>query len=302
MSYLCKHHRDAIAAYVARLRPFTSAPTSVWLSHLVELSNELADLKGQFWTLEPYTEEHYVYVYLDPRRPGRWEYILPSGRKVCFPYRPFYVGKGKGDRSLAHLSGAVTRSKHKKNKIAAIEAEGFKMREYIRYSSIYNVSDFMAQAYEIDLIAGIGRHDKGEGPLTNHTDGGDGVTGRTGWRHTNSTKRKQSLSHLGKTKSTTSRELMSRAKLGVAPSAKATEARLRAVKGVPKSPEHIARLKAARELLRTMDVVVEGVRYASAADASRHRPDLTLNQIKRRVNSDDYPEYRYERKLYANQP
>ena len=35
---------------------------------------------------------HYVYAYLDPRKPGKYSY---KGLNVSFLYEPFYIGKGK---------------------------------------------------------------------------------------------------------------------------------------------------------------------------------------------------------------
>jgi hypothetical protein len=47
----------------------------------------------------------YVYVYLDPRKSGRYSYEVSC---VSFLFEPFYVGKGIGERSRAHLR-ALTR-------------------------------------------------------------------------------------------------------------------------------------------------------------------------------------------------
>jgi len=44
------------------------------------------------------TNEYYVYIYLDPRKPGN--YIFNN---LNFNYEPFYVGKGKGIRILKGL-------------------------------------------------------------------------------------------------------------------------------------------------------------------------------------------------------
>ena len=43
----------------------------------------------------------YTYIYLDPRKPGKYEY-----GDYLFSYEPFYVGKGKGNKhiGLKHTS------------------------------------------------------------------------------------------------------------------------------------------------------------------------------------------------------
>ncbi len=41
----------------------------------------------------------YVYIYLDPRKPGNFVY-----GDFLFKFEPFYDGKGKGDRITEGLS------------------------------------------------------------------------------------------------------------------------------------------------------------------------------------------------------
>ena len=41
----------------------------------------------------------YVYIYLDPRKRGKYIY-----EEFKFNYEPFYVGKGKGDQIKSHLN------------------------------------------------------------------------------------------------------------------------------------------------------------------------------------------------------
>ena len=41
---------------------------------------------------------YYNYVYLDPRKPGKFEF-----ESICFLFEPLYVGKGKDDRCYEHL-------------------------------------------------------------------------------------------------------------------------------------------------------------------------------------------------------
>lgn len=165
-----------IAAYKARHSSRTIRKD--YMHHLLGLASEIAQLKSDYIDLEPLKAEHYVYVYLDTRKPkGRYKYVLPSGKRVVYKYPPLYVGKGKANRFKTHLTEKPSRIRNstKTNVIRKVrEATG--ADPIIKVTSS-RVSDFLAQAFEIDLIAGIGRRDLGTGPLANLTDGGEGGSG-----------------------------------------------------------------------------------------------------------------------------
>ena len=89
---------------------------------------------------------------------------------------PFYVGYGKNDRHLDHLNEAIKRpipcqKEHKLNEIRKILRDGLQPIIQIIDSKLPKEQ---ACELEIFLISEIGRADKGEGPLTNLTMGGDG--------------------------------------------------------------------------------------------------------------------------------
>lgn len=110
----------------------------------------------------------YVYIYLDPRKPGKHTY-----GNLRFDYEPFYVGKGRGNRYRHHLiyPEEWKSNSHKGRKIKKILSLGV---EPIIVFLAQNISDVEAKRIEIDTIATIGRR---PGPLTNLTDGGDGSVG-----------------------------------------------------------------------------------------------------------------------------
>lgn len=121
--------------------------------------------------------DFYVYVLLDPRKPGSFEY-----GPLSFDYEPFYVGKGKGKRDRSHFRmGNVRadaqriRSPFKVNKILKILEAGL---EPIVVRVKQEATEKVALRLEIRAIELIGR--KPLGPLTNATSGGDGVSGYKG--------------------------------------------------------------------------------------------------------------------------
>lgn len=109
--------------------------------------------------------EHYVYVYLDTRKPGQYIY-----QDLKFDYEPFYVGQGKNNRCYSGLKNGG--SFYKRNKINKIFSDGFEPV----VKKIYENIDFeIAVKLEIDTIKKIGRKDINKGPLVNLTDGGEGT-------------------------------------------------------------------------------------------------------------------------------
>ena len=122
-------------------------------------------------------EKYYTYIYLDPRKSGDYIYQCGIEEVYCFYYEPFYIGKGIDDRLFWHLNCYnYDKNKHKKNIIKKIRKAGL---EPIIIKVLQDVTNEEACNEEINLISIIGRADKNRGPLTNLTDGGDGVRGYT---------------------------------------------------------------------------------------------------------------------------
>jgi len=108
----------------------------------------------------------YVYVYLDPRKPGIYNYGLYE-----FNYEPFYVGKGKEYR---YKRIDKYRSNYFRNKINKIKESGF---ETIKIKLRENIEEIKSFELEIELIELIGRKILKKGPLINIADGGGGSSG-----------------------------------------------------------------------------------------------------------------------------
>jgi hypothetical protein len=145
-------------------------------------------------------DNYYVYLYLDPRKSGNYNYGSYS-----FDYEPFYVGKGKCGRYKSHLKPKQLEednNKLKSNKIKKMIRENNLMPIVIKYKS--DMGERESLDLEMDMIKCIGRKDKNLGPLTNLTDGGEGTSGyimkeerkeklrilHTGKKHTEETKLK----------------------------------------------------------------------------------------------------------------
>lgn len=117
----------------------------------------------------------YTYVYLDPRKSGKFIYGVYK-----FDNEPFYVGKGKNKQYMSHLSyvlkGKIDKhNPHKSYKIKNIIKETNQNPIIIKYKEILVEAESFD--LEVNLIKTIGRFDLNLGPLTNLTNGGEGASG-----------------------------------------------------------------------------------------------------------------------------
>lgn len=197
MSYQSDSYNHVITSYLNQAQPYK--PRDHYQLRLIALAATLRYAKygeNSFNDVEPPTLDCYNYVYLDTRKPrGTYTYACPSGKVVTFNYPPYYVGKGKGRRSTVHLRSALnaeldvyTSHLPKIRTTRAILRAGKKPIIRVIPSRL---SEMAAYAFEIDLIAGIGRRNLGKGPLTNLTDGGEGLLG---YEFTDRDRRKMSKS------------------------------------------------------------------------------------------------------------
>jgi len=112
-------------------------------------------------------ENYYVYIYLDPRKPGVFNY-----EDLRFEFEPFYVGKGTKGRCFSGIRDK--KSCRKVSKINSIIKDG---KFPIIIKIIEGITNKESQIIERTTISKIGRADSSEGPLTNMTSGGEGGLG-----------------------------------------------------------------------------------------------------------------------------
>lgn len=125
--------------------------------------------------------DYYVYIYLNPLKPGYYYYD-----DISFTFEPFYVGKGstKWDRKKYHIAEAKRYAEgkiknvdklnlHKLNTILQIKN---KLKcEPIIIEIFQTDKEEEASSKEIEIIDKIGREDLNKGPLVNMTNGGESV-------------------------------------------------------------------------------------------------------------------------------
>jgi len=115
---------------------------------------------------------YYVYILFKTYKEGSYKYD-----DLFFNMEPFYIGKGNGGRmEKSKRDIKSTKNHHKINVIEKIHQENLTVTS-IKYRE--NLSEEEAFFLEKELIRKIGRNDRGLGPLTNLTDGGEGGSGGT---------------------------------------------------------------------------------------------------------------------------
>jgi len=117
----------------------------------------------------------YVYAYLDPRKPGNFQYR----DSIIFNCEPYLIGKGHKKRDVSHLKSVLNDkidrcNLHKTYKIKQILEEGFEPIIIRIYENLYEDQAFET---EIFMIRQIGRRDLDLGPLVNLSAGGEGNSG-----------------------------------------------------------------------------------------------------------------------------
>jgi len=140
-------------------------------------------------------KRYYVYVYLDPRKIGKYVY-----GDYKFLHEPIYVGKGKRKR-------AYYVEKHN----SFLKAKLAKIGKPIILLLAEQLLETNAFSLEKELIALIGRHDLGKGSLCNFTNGGEGPSGAS---RSEETKRKISKSMNGMIRPIETRNKMSAYRTG----------------------------------------------------------------------------------------
>jgi hypothetical protein len=109
----------------------------------------------------------YVYVYLDPRKPGVFTY-----GEYSFKQEPFYVGKGVDDRAWSHLKECRQAKNNNKQFINKLR----KIQRNVGSPTILLYSENMlsddAYLLEERMISTIGRLNTSTGPLCNIDGGG----------------------------------------------------------------------------------------------------------------------------------
>lgn len=146
--------------------------------------------------------DFYVYVYLDPRYSGIFNYGT-----ISFDHKPFYIGKGKNKRCYRAIEPNELQKEKKtikRNYVEKLYSLGLKP---IIIKLFENLTEIESFEKEIELIKTIGRLKYKEGPLTNISEGGDGTSG---WKHSKKSRKKISLSKLNKPLSNEHKEALSK--------------------------------------------------------------------------------------------
>jgi len=112
-------------------------------------------------------KKYYVYIYLDPEKPGKFVYRF-KGKILRTKYEPFYVGKGSGWRYTKSFYLNQIKNTFLEDRIRVIQQSKF-LKPIVKFKK--NFSEKEAYKLEKILIEGIGRKITKEGPLVNLIEG-----------------------------------------------------------------------------------------------------------------------------------
>lgn len=147
-----------------------------------------------------------VYAYLDPRKPGKYEYKFEGG--IYRPkFEPFYIGCARFQNHRRHFR--YSENEKVRDRISNIRNEN--KIPILRILKFYKERKD-ALIFEKKLIIGIGRLNLNKGPLLNKVNGGPGTEGliisqerrerirmmNTGRKASSETKKKMSNKKKGK--------------------------------------------------------------------------------------------------------
>ena len=144
---------------------------------------------------------------------------------------PFYIGKGRDHKGgFKRWRPQTHKIGHTYNKIKSIGIANVKV--YFLHKDISETEAFKWERYWIKYL---GRRDNGTGQLTNHTDGGEGQSGRSPWnkgkKMSEETKQKISKTLEGREFSEEACQKMSDSRKGKLPSLNAINAAQKANMG-----------------------------------------------------------------------
>jgi hypothetical protein len=100
--------------------------------------------------------DHYCYVFLDQRKPGKWIYEW-KGIEHIFNFEPFYVGRGLANRMKTHFEPLPRKKDNLKNRVInKIEAAGLSV---IAQKIFEDLTFDESQIIEMDFVKKFGRRD-----------------------------------------------------------------------------------------------------------------------------------------------
>jgi hypothetical protein len=194
-------------------------------------------------------------------------YVYALYRDITCSGKPFYIGKGTGNRWQKSCRGNQKHNPIKHNICANLTREHgcvpkMKLAEAL--------TETEAHALEVSLIRDIGRYP--HGPLVNLTDGGDGVSNPSP-----STRAKMSAFHSGKIVSAETRALQSAARTGTRRSAETRKKMSAANRTRKVTKETRAKLRAAN--IGKKASAETRAKMSRARSGKKHSPRARANMI-----------------------